>query len=156
MRNKTMLREIVQVGDPVLRQKCEPVTRFDRELCKLLDDMKDTLEKAQGAGLAAPQVGVPIRAVVVDVEEGYFEFINPVFVWQKGEQKGAEGCLSVRGKAGNVTRPSKVKIIFQDRKGDKYALVARDFFARAVCHELDHLDGILYTDKAEDIQTVED
>ncbi len=150
-----MIREIVQVGDPVLRRKCEPVTRFDRELCALLDDMKETLKAAEGAGLAAPQVGVPIRAVVVDVEEGYFEFINPKFVWQKGEQYGAEGCLSVRGKAGDVLRPSKVKIIFQDRNGDRYSLVARDFFARAICHELDHLDGVLYTDKAENVRPAE-
>ncbi len=151
-----MIREIVQVGDEVLRTKCEPVTVFDKNLWTLLDDMKETLRKEEGAGLAAPQVGVPVRAVLVDVEEGFFEFINPVFVWQKGEQSGAEGCLSVRGKAGNVTRPSKVKIIFQDRKGDKYSLVARGFFARAVCHECDHLDGVLYTDKATDIRDVED
>ena len=146
-----MIREIVQVGDKVLRQICAPVTRFDGELCALLDDMKETLRKAEGAGLAAPQVGVPIRAVVVDVEEGYFELVNPVFVWQKGEQVGPEGCLSIRGKAGTVRRPSKVKILFQDRNGDKYSLVARDFFARAVCHELDHLDGVLYTDKAQNV-----
>lgn len=151
-----MIREVVQIGDPVLRKKCDPVTRFDAELCALLDDMKETLKKEEGAGLAAPQIGVPVRAVVVDVDEGYFEFINPVFVWQKGEQTGAEGCLSVRGKAGTVRRPSKVKIVFQDRKGDKYSLVARDFFARAVCHELDHLDGILYTDKAENVRDAED
>lgn len=151
-----MIREIVQVGDEVLRTKCEPVTVFDKNLWTLLDDMKETLRKEEGAGLAAPQVGVPIRAVLVDVEEGFFEFINPLFVWQKGEQSGAEGCLSVRGKAGNVTRPSKVKIIFQDRKGEKYSLVARGFFARAVCHECDHLDGVLYTDKATDIREVED
>ena len=151
-----MIREIVQVGDEVLRKKCEKVTRFDDDLKRLLDDMKETLKKAEGAGLAAPQVGVPIRAVVVDVEEGYFEFINPVYVWQKGEQTGAEGCLSVRGKAGTVTRPSKVKIVFQERHGDRYSIVARDFFARAVCHELDHLDGILYTDKAKNIHDSED
>lgn len=151
-----MIREIVQVGDEVLRTKCEPVTAFDKNLWTLLDDMKETLRKEEGAGLAAPQVGVPVRAVLVDVEEGFFEFINPVFVWQKGEQSGAEGCLSVRGKAGNVTRPSKVKIIFQDRKGEKYSLVARGFFARAVCHECDHLDGVLYTDKATEIREVED
>ncbi len=151
-----MIREIVQVGAPVLRETCKPVERFDGELGRLLDDMKETLLDAQGAGLAAPQVGVPVRAVVVLVDEGYFEFINPVFVWQKGEQVGAEGCLSVRGKAGTVRRPSKVKILFQDRKGDKYSIVARDFFARAVCHELDHLDGILYTDKAENIRDAED
>ncbi len=151
-----MIREIVQVGDPVLRKKCEPVKRFDGELCSLLDDMKETVRAAEGAGLAAPQVGVPVRAVVVDVEEGFFEFVNPVFVWQKGEQTGAEGCLSVKGKAGTVLRPNKVKIVFQDRNGDKYSLVARDFFARAVCHELDHLDGILYTDKATDVRDSED
>ena len=144
-----MIREIVQVGDPVLREKCRPVTRFDEELFRLLDDMKDTLKAAEGAGLAAPQVGVPVRAVHVDVEEGYFEFINPVIVSQKGEQTGPEGCLSIRGKAGVVVRPERVKIVFQDRKGDKYSLVARGFFARAVCHELDHLDGVLYIDKAE-------
>ena len=151
-----MVLEIVQIGDPVLRRKCEPVTRFDGELCTLLDNMKETLHKANGAGLAAPQVGVPIRAVLVDVDEGYFEFINPIFVWQKGEQVGPEGCLSVKGKAGTVCRPNKVKIIYQDRQGDKYSLVARDFFARAVCHELDHLDGILYTDIAHDVRDSED
>ena len=92
-----MIREIVQVGDPVLREKCKPVTRFDDELAKLLDDMKETLRHAEGAGLAAPQVGVPVRAVQVDVEEGFFELVNPVLVSQKGEQTGAGGCLSVRG-----------------------------------------------------------
>lgn len=147
-----MIREILQVGDPVLRKKCEPVTRFDEKLRALLDDMRETLLKAEGAGLAAPQVGVSVRVVAINVEEGYFELINPVFVWQKGEQRGPEGCLSVRGKAGEVVRPSKVKIVFQDRKGDRYSLVAHDFFARAVCHELDHLDGILYTDKATNIR----
>ena len=151
-----MIREVVQVGDPVLRKQCEKVTRFDGELSALLDDMKETLKKEEGAGLAAPQVGVPIRAVVVDVDEGYFEFVNPVFVWQKGEQTGPEGCLSVRGKAGTVTRPDKVKIVFQDRKGDRFSLVAHGFFARAICHELDHLDGILYTDKATNIRNAED
>lgn len=151
-----MIREIVQIGDPVLRKVCSSVSKFDGELCKLLDDMKETLKDAEGAGLAAPQVGVPVRAVAVDVEEGYFEFINPVFVWQKGEQTGPEGCLSVRGKSGTVRRPDKVKIIFQDRKGDKFSLVARGFFARAVCHELDHLDGVIYTDKAENIRSEEE
>ncbi len=151
-----MIREIVQVGDPVLREKCKPVTRFDDELFKLLDDMKDTLKAAEGAGLAAPQVGVPVRAVHVDVEEGYFELINPVIVSRKGEQSGPEGCLSVRGKAGTVVRPEKVKIVFQDRNGDRYSLTARGFFARAICHELDHLDGVLYTDKATNIHSVDE
>ena len=151
-----MIRNIVQVGDTVLREKCAPVTSFDESLFSLLDDMKETLRKAEGAGLAAPQVGVPLRAVVVDVEEGYFELINPVFVWQKGEQVGPEACLSVKGKSGIVRRPDKVKVIFQDRKGDKYSLVARGFFARAVGHEIDHLDGVLYIDKAADIRDEED
>ena len=151
-----MIREIVQVGDPVLREKCKPVTRFDDELFRLLDDMKETLKDAEGAGLAAPQVGVPVRAVQVDVEEGFFEFINPVIVSQKGEQSGLEGCLSVRGKAGVVVRPEKVKIVLQARRGDKSSLVARGFSARAGCHELDHLEGVLYTDKATDVHDVDD
>ena len=151
-----MIREIVQVGDPVLREKCKNVTRFDKELWTLLDDMKDTLKNAEGAGLAAPQVGVPIRAVQVDVEEGFFERINPVIVSQKGEQTGPEGCLSVRGKAGTVTRPDKVKVVFSDRNGNRFSLTARGFCARAVCHELDHLDGVLYTDKATNVHDVED
>ena len=151
-----MIREIVQVGDPVLREKCKNVTRFDKELWTLLDDMKETLKNAEGAGLAAPQVGVPIRAVQVDVEEGFFELINPVIVSQKGEQTGPEGCLSVRGKAGTVTRPDKVKVVFSDRNGNRFSLTARGFFARAVCHELDHLDGVLYTDKATNVHDVED
>ncbi len=151
-----MIREIVQVGDPVLREKCKNVTRFDKELWTLLDDMKETLKNAEGAGLAAPQVGVPIRAVQVDVEEGFFELINPVIVSQKGEQTGPEGCLSVRGKAGTVTRPDKVKVVFSDRNGNRFSLTARGFCARAVCHELDHLDGVLYTDKATNVHDVED
>ncbi len=151
-----MIREIVQVGDPVLREKCQQVTRFDGELAKLLDDMKETLKAAEGAGLAAPQVGVPVRAVQVDVEEGFFELVNPVLVSQKGEQTGPEGCLSVRGKAGTVTRPEKVKVVFSDRNGNRCSLTARGFFARAVCHELDHLDGILYTDKASNIRDAAD
>lgn len=151
-----MIREIVQVGDPVLREKCKPVTRFDEELWKLLDDMEDTLKDAEGAGIAAPQVGVPIRAVQVDVEEGFFELINPVLVSQKGEQTGPEGCLSVRGKAGTVTRPEKVKVVFSDRNGNRFSMTARGFCARAVCHELDHLDGVLYTDKATNVHDVED
>ena len=142
------IRNVVQVGDDVLRQKCLPVEKFDEKLHALLDDMKDTVKKEQGAGLAAPQIGLSMRMVVVDVEEGYFEFINPVMHSQKGEQQGWEGCLSVRGKSGIVTRPSKVKNSYQDRNGVRKTLQAKDFFARAVCHELDHLDGVLYIDRA--------
>lgn len=146
------IRNVVQVGDDVLRQKSFPVENFDESLAKLLDDMRDTVKKEQGAGLAAPQVGVLRRVVVVDVEEGYFELINPVILQQKGEQTGWEGCLSVRGKSGIVSRPMKVKISFQDRNGEKYLLQAKGFFARAICHELDHLDGVLYIDKATHIE----
>lgn len=148
------IRNIVQVGDDVLRQRCAEVETFDEKLWQLLDDMKDTVKKEQGAGLAAPQVGVLKRVVVVDVEEGYFEFINPVILAQKGEQNGWEGCLSVRGKSGIVSRPMKVKLSFQDRNGEKYLLQAKGFFARAICHELDHLDGVLYIDKASHIEKV--
>ena len=151
-----MVKEVVQIGDPVLRETCKPVTRFDEELWALLNDLKDTVRDEQGAGLAAPQIGVPVRVAVVDVEEGFFEFINPIFVWQKGEQVGVEGCLSIRGKMGTVRRPDKVKVVFQDRKGDKYSLVARGFFARAICHEFDHLDGVVYTDKATNVKDSED
>ena len=146
------VRSIVQVGDDVLRQKCFPVEEFDENLWRLLDDMKETVRKEQGAGLAAPQVGVLRRVVVVDVEEGYFEFVNPVLLLKKGEQSDWEGCLSVRGKSGIVSRPMKVKIAYQDRNGDEYTLQAKGFFARAICHELDHLDGVLYIDKATNIQ----
>ena len=146
------IRSVVQVGDDVLRQRCNEVTEFDEKLHTLLDDMKDTVKKEQGAGLAAPQVGVLRRVVVVDVEEGYFEFINPVILQQKGEQSGWEGCLSVRGKSGIVSRPMKVTLAFQDRYGEKYVLKAKGFFARAICHELDHLDGLLYIDKASHIE----
>ena len=142
------VKKVVQVGDPVLRKKSEPITEFDEKLWAILDDMKDTVKAENGAGLAAPQIGLSMRMVVVDVEEGYFEFINPVMHSQKGDQQGWEGCLSVRGKSGIVTRPSKVKISYQDRNGVRKTLQAKDFFARAVCHELDHLDGVLYIDRA--------
>ena len=143
------IRKVVQVGDPVLRRKCESVTEFDEKLWAILDDMKDTVKAEEGAGLAAPQIGLSMRMAVVDVEEGYFEFINPVIHSQKGEQQGWEGCLSVRGKSGVVTRPNKVKISYQDRNGERKTLQAKEFFARAICHEFDHLDGVLYIDRAE-------
>ncbi len=142
------IRNVVQMGDETLRTKCFPVEKFDESLWRLLDDMKETVKKEEGAGLAAPQVGILRRVVVVDVEEGYFEFVNPKIVSQKGEQTGWEGCLSVRGKRGIVSRPMKVKLVYQDRNGVEQSLQAKGFFARAICHELDHLDGVLYVDKA--------
>ena len=146
------IRNVVQVGDETLRKVSFPVEAFDEKLHVLLDDMKETLRKEEGAGLAAPQVGVLRRAVVVDVEEGFFEFVNPRILSQKGEPTGWEGCLSVRGKRGVVSRPMKVKIAYQDRYGNPQTLQAKGFFARAICHELDHLDGVLYIDKAEHIE----
>ena len=147
------IRNVVQEGDEVLRKKCFEVTVFDEKLHQLLEDLRDTVRKEEGAGLAAPQVGILRRVVVVDVKEGFFEFVNPVIVESKGEQTGWEGCLSVRGKRGIVTRPQTVKVEYFDRTGKKKKLTARGFFARAVCHELDHLDGILYTDRAEKVET---
>ncbi len=146
------IRNVVQVGDDVLRQVCFPVEEFDEKLWKLLDDMKETVKKEEGAGLAAPQVGILRRLAVVDVDEGYFELINPKIVAQKGEQSGWEGCLSVRGKSGIVSRPMKVTVVFQDRNGQQQTIKAKGFFARAICHELDHLDGVLYIDKATHIE----
>ena len=146
-----MRKFVVQTGDPVLRERCAEVKSFNGELGKLLDDMKETVRAEQGAGLAAPQIGISKRVVVIDVGEGYFELVNPVIVSTKGEQTGAEGCLSVKGKQGTVTRPNKVKAEYRDRTGKKHKLTADGFFARAVCHELDHLDGILYTDKASEL-----
>ena len=144
-------RYVVQVGEPVLREKCAPVKAFNDELAALLDDMKITVRAENGAGLAAPQIGVALRAVVIDVAEGYFELVNPEIISVKGEQRGEEGCLSVKGKQGVVTRPDRVKVEYRDRTGKKHKLTADGFFARAVCHELDHLDGILYIDRAEEV-----
>ena len=150
------IRNIVKIGDDILRKVCRTQLTFDERLATVLDDMADTMYKAEGVGLAAPQVGVLRRAVVVDVSEGFYELINPVIVESKGEQTGWEGCLSVRGKRGVVTRPMIVKVEYSDRKGKRKKLVARGFFARAVCHELDHLDGVLYTDRAERVERVRD
>ncbi|MDE7440104.1 MAG: peptide deformylase [Clostridia bacterium] len=149
-------RFVVQTGEPVLREKCIEVKSFNKELADLLDDMKETVRAENGAGLAAPQIGLNKRVVVIDVEEGFFEMVNPVIVSSKGEQTGPEGCLSVKGKQGTVTRPDKVKAEYRDRNGKKHKLTAEGFFARAVCHELDHLDGILYTDKAIEIYDLPD
>lgn len=149
-------RFVVQTGEPVLREKCVEVKAFNGELASLLDDMKETVRAENGAGLAAPQIGVNMRAVVVDVEEGYFELVNPVIVSAKGEQTGPEGCLSVKGKQGTVTRPYKVKAEYRDRYGKKHKLTAEGFFARAVCHELDHLDGVLYIDRASEVYDLQE
>ena len=145
------IQYVVQNVDPVLRKACAHVKNFNKELHAILNDMRDTVRAEHGAGLAAPQIGLSIRAVVIDVDEGYFELINPVIVATKGEQCGPEGCLSVKGRQGTVKRPMRVKAEYFDRFGKKHKLTAEGFFARAVCHELDHLDGVLYIDKAEEV-----
>lgn len=151
------LRNIVTVGDSVLTKTCRPVTKFDKRLSILIDDMIETLEEANGVGLAAPQVGVLRRVVIVDAgEDGILELINPEIIEQSGEQTGLEGCLSVPGKYGIVTRPSVVKVRAQDRYGDWYEVEGEELIARCFCHELAHLDGQLYTEVAERMLTPEE
>lgn len=139
------IRNIVTQGDSCLEKVCRPVTEFNARLHMLLDDMKETLAAADGAGLAAPQVGVLRRAaIIVDGEGGYLELINPEILDRQGSQDGPEGCLSVPGRYGMVERPQKITIQFQDRNGETHRLELEDFLARAACHETDHLEGKLY------------
>ena len=142
------LRKIVEVGDECLTKVCRRVTVFDKRLHELLDDMTETLADANGAGLAAPQVGVLRRVcVVMDEESGeYIELVNPEIVVQSGQQTGLEGCLSVPGKWGIVTRPMQVRVRAQDRFGDWFEVEGEELTARCFCHELEHLDGHLYTE----------
>ena len=149
-------RLIVQVPDPILAKKCREVDKFDERLWTLLDDMKDTLFDANGAGLAAPQVAVLKRVALVDTEDGFYELINPVIKSMKGEQTGLEGCLSVKGKYGTVTRANDVTVVAQDRYGKKHTYKVSGFTARAFQHEIDHLDGIVYTSKCSDLMDDEE
>lgn len=146
------IRNILQIGDPTLRKKSFEVTDFGPKTHELLDDMKQTLIKADGCGLAAPQVGVLRRIFIVWVDDNYFECINPKIISEKGSQRGEEGCLSVKGKHGIVTRPNKVVVSAQDRFGKPFTVKASGLMARAFCHENDHLDGIIYVDKVEELQ----
>ena len=141
-----MERKIVKIGDDTLRKVCKPMQKFDLRLWLLLRDMADTMYKADGVGLAAPQVGILRRVVVIDVGEGLVELVNPVIISTEGEQAGPEGCLSVPGRRGYVVRPQKVTVRAQDRKGKPFEIQAEGLFARAICHELDHLEGRLYID----------
>ena len=143
------IRKIVTIGDDTLRKVCRKQEKFDLRLAVLLRDMADTMYKAEGVGLAAPQVGILRRVAVVDVTEdhtGLVEMVNPEIVEREGTQTGREGCLSVPGRQGVVTRPMKVRVRFQDRKGNWMEMETEGFEARAVCHELDHLDGRMYVD----------
>lgn len=146
-----MVRKILQFGDETLRKTSKPMQKFDLRLWLLLRDMADTMNKAEGVGLAAPQVGILRRVVVVDVgdENGLIELINPEIIAQEGEQEGSEGCLSAPGRRGYVKRPNKVTVRAQDRKGKFFEITGEGLLARAFCHELDHLDGVLYSDKEE-------
>ena len=142
-------RRIVEIGDDKLRKHARPVEKFDRRLQTLLRDMAETMYKAEGVGLAAPQVGILRRVVVVDVGDGLIELVNPEIIRVEGEQTGPEGCLSVPGRSGIVIRPNSVTVRAQDAQGNFFEVSGEEFLARASCHEIDHLDGILYVDKME-------
>ncbi len=141
------LRNIVKVGDDVLRKICRTQLTFDEKLANLLDDMADTMYKAEGVGLAAPQVGILRRICVIDVGDGLIELVNPVIVEKSGSQTGSEGCLSIPERFEDVKRPMNVTVRAQNRKGENIEIRGEGFLARALCHEIDHLDGILYIDR---------
>ena len=140
------IRQIRMRDDEILRKRCKEVTKFDEKLGILLDDMYETMTKADGVGLAAPQVGILKRVVVIDVGNGRIELINPEIIETEGEQDGAEGCLSFPGLFGNVKRPYKVKVKAQDRNGRKFIAEGEELLARAFCQECDHLDGHVFTE----------
>jgi peptide deformylase len=140
------IRNILTDEEPALHKVCRPVVAFDKKLHKLLDDMGETMREANGVGLAAPQVGILRRVVTVDLGDEILELVNPELVETDGEQTGPEGCLSVPGKYGLVTRPNYAKVKAQDRYGEWFEVEAEELIARCFCHELDHLDGIVYTE----------
>ncbi|MCI5918710.1 MAG: peptide deformylase [Roseburia sp.] len=143
------LRQIRTQGDPVLNKKCREVTEVTDRIVELIDDMLETMYEANGVGLAAPQVGILKRIVVIDVGEGPIVMINPTIVETSGEQTGSEGCLSIPGKAGTVTRPNYVKARAFDENMEEYEIEGTELLARAIMHETDHLDGHLYTELVE-------
>ena len=151
------IRKIVVQGDSILNKKCRQVTEFNRRLHTLLDDMKDTLGEGQGVGLAAPQVGILRRAVIVaDGEDELIELVNPELVLEEGEQTDPEGCLSVPGKWGMVTRPYHVRVRAQDRFGEWFEVEGEGLTARCFCHEIEHLDGHLYVEHIDRFLTEEE
>ena len=150
------IRKILTVKEPALHKVCRPVEEFDCKLHTLLDDMRETLIDSEGVGLAAPQVGILRRVVLVDTGDEILELINPSLLETDGEQVGAEGCLSVPGKYGLVKRPYYAKVRAQDRNGDWYEYEGEELIARCFCHELDHLDGIIYTEVMERYLTDEE
>ena len=150
------IRKILTVSEPALHKVCKPVEKFDKKLHTLLDDMRETLIDSEGVGLAAPQVGILRRVVLVDTGEEILELVNPTLVETDGEQFGAEGCLSVPGKYGLVKRPNYAKVRAQDRNGQWYECEGEELIARCFCHELDHLDGIIYTEVMDRFLTEEE
>lgn len=148
------LRNIVQVGDPILRKKSREVGEITERTRILIDDMIETMQDAEGVGLAAPQVGVLKRIFVVDVGEGPIVLVNPEIVEQSGEQTGTEGCLSVPDRSGEVTRPNYVKIKGLGREGNEVEYEGTELLARAFCHENDHLNGVIYTDHVKELHTL--
>ena len=150
------LRKILTDKDPALHKVCRPVEKFDQRLHKLLDDMRDTLLDSGGVGLAAPQIGILRRVVVVDVGDEIVELVNPTMLETDGEQVGPEGCLSVPGKYGLVKRPYYAKVRAQDRDGNWFEAEGEELIGRCFCHELDHLDGIIYTEVMERYLTDEE
>lgn len=151
------IREILTDKDPALHKKCHPVTQFDEKLGLLLDDMKETLAHANGAGLAAPQIGILRRVVVLlDNNDEMLELVNPEIIAQEGEQDGLEGCLSVPGYYGFVKRPMKVKVRAQDRSGKWFEAEGEEIVARCFCHETEHLDGHVFTDHADRLYSAEE
>lgn len=146
------LRNIFKQGDEILTKKCREVTEFDQKLHLLLDDMAETLDHANGAGLAAPQVGVLKRVAIVLSDDGIIELVNPIIVYKSGKQVSPEGCLSIPGVTGDVERPKKVIVRAKDRYGKEFEVTGEDFLAKAFCHEIDHLDGILFITKAFNIE----
>lgn len=141
------IRNIVKQGDPILRKVSRSVLNFDEKLATLLDDMIETMYEAEGCGLAGPQVGMLRRVCVIDVGDGPIELVNPVIEKEEGEQFETEGCLSLPGQSGVTKRPQKVKVRAQNRNGESYLITGEGLLARALCHEIDHLNGILYIDK---------
>ena len=141
------IRKIVEIGDEKLRKQCKTVEKFDLRLRILLKDMADTMYKANGVGLAAPQVGVLRRIVVIDVGDGLLELINPEIIETEGEKVGVEGCLSVPGRRCTVKRPTRVVVRAKDRRGREIEVEGTGLLATCLCHEIDHLDGVLYIDK---------
>ena len=150
------IRNIVQFGDNVLNKECRPVEKFDAKLAELLEDMKETLADANGAGLAAPQVGILRQVCGVDAGDGPIELVNPEIIATEGEQNGAEGCLSYPGEYGLVKRPMKVTVRAQDRQGNWFERTGEGLCARAFCHEIDHLHGVLFTAKVSRMLTPEE